>query len=126
MVSGFYEHFRKPENFFNYMPERKNPVTSLAAYKNLHQEQKDAHYKKITDALRVLGSGTADGISEYLKMEHVQINRRMIELERDQKIYKSGLQKPTRRGRNAFVWFLCEPKTSENNFNKPLKQQELF
>lgn len=62
------------------------------------------HHAKILAALQVLGQETAEGIAKFLCMEHSQINRRVSEMERLELIYKPGLKKLTKTGRNAYVW----------------------
>lgn len=97
------------------MSERKNPPTSLAAYRELTKEQKDRHHARIISAFEVLGQATADKIAEYTGMDHVQVNRRFSELARDQKIINTKLKAPTRRGRDAFVWVLNIPGVKTDN-----------
>jgi len=93
--------------------QRKNPETSLSAWKQA-QPMISPHHQKILSALQVLGSDTAEGIAKYLGMEHSQINRRVSEMERLQMIYKPGITKPTKSGRMAYVWCIAGnnlPKT---------------
>lgn len=89
------------------MPQRKNPQTSLEAYWALPPEQVSTHHSKIISAIRSLGgAATADMVAQKTGMQHVQINRRFIELAREEKIVNTKKKKLTRSGRNAFVFRL--------------------
>lgn len=93
--------------------KRQLPSTSHDAYAQA-KPMISSHHAKILEALKVLGSETAEGIAKYLGMEHSQINRRVSEMERLQMIYKPGTKKNTKTGRQAFVWCICDkslPKT---------------
>lgn len=93
--------------------KRKNPSTSNEAWDQA-KHMVTAHHQKILDALKIIGSDTAEGIAKYLGMEHQQVNRRVSEMERLQLIYKPGTTKLTKTGRKAYVWCLTgqgQPKT---------------
>lgn len=83
--------------------KRNTPSTSHDAYAKA-KPMIESHYAKIMDALKVMKSGTAEQIAIYLKMDHSQINRRVSEMEKLQLIYKPGIKKKTKTGREAFVW----------------------
>lgn len=101
------------------MPTRKNPATSLDAWKQVHPDMQEAHYEKILSALSELKTASAEQISSRITIDYWQVSRRLSELERKQLIYKPGLKVATRTGRSAFVWALCKPgetpqKTTES------------
>lgn len=100
--------------------KRKNPDTSLSAYKSAKLGLIEGHKKIILAAFERLGSATADQIAEYTGMDHVQINRRFVDLANDEKIYNTQLKKPTRRGRDAFIWCL----TAGRKIEKPSIKEE--
>lgn len=122
----------------------KPPETSLEAYRALHPEHLAEHYKKIIKALEILGTATAEQIAKHLTLEHVQITRRMSELEKMELVYKPGTKAATKSGRQAFNWCLkqkgqtIEKKTekapvgksvsdySKEILKKEYKQKELF
>jgi len=83
--------------------KRQLPSTSHDAYAQA-KLMIASHHGKILDALKVLKSATAEQIATHLKMDHSQINRRVSEMERLELIYKPGIKKPTKTGRQAFVW----------------------
>lgn len=92
----------------------KVPNTSHAAYAVAKKGMISNHHQKILNALQILGTETAEGIAKHLGMDHSQINRRVSEMERLQLIYKPGWTKPTKTGRQAYVWSILTndlPKT---------------
>ncbi len=84
----------------------KVPATSLDAYKSQDESHIRKQYDGIVSALKVLKSASAEQIANHLKMQHVQINRRMSEMERLQMVWKPGGRVPTVTGRTAFAWQL--------------------
>ena len=83
---------------------RNNPATSIDAFKSLKPDQVREVYKKILDALKVLGQASSEQIAEYLTMEHAKIHKRVSEMQGLSMIYRPGLRVPTKSGRTAFVW----------------------
>ena len=100
----------------------KQPATSLEAYKSVSIEMKNSHWGKIIKALKSLGSGTYEELADHVGMEKHQIGRRLKEMELEELIFKSGLKRPTKSGRNAYVYYLVgssQPKTErEVNYSK--------
>lgn len=94
---------------------RKNPSTSHEAYRSVHEEMKKSHYGKIISALKVLGTGIYEEIADTAGMEKNQVSRRLLEMEGLQLVWKPGAKKPTKAGRNAFVYQLTGnvPKTEQ-------------
>lgn len=100
---------------------RKNPKTSLQAWDQA-KHMIGPHHQKILDALKVLGTATYEEIALHVTMDKHQIGRRLKELEEQQKIYKPGTMKPTKTGRNAYLWCLTgegQPKTDNEVRYKP-------
>lgn len=89
---------------------RKLPVTSIAAYKQAVPEMKAEHYRKIIQALEQLGSANYERIAENAGLLPTQVGRRLSELERDQKVFKPGIQTLTKSGRKAFNYKLKDGK----------------
>ncbi len=89
----------------------KVPITSLEAYKSQDQSHISKQYDKIILALKSLKAASAEQIANYLNMQHVQINRRMSEMERLQMVWKPGTKVPTNTGRSAFCWQLSSETT---------------
>lgn len=86
---------------------RQNPSTSNEAYKSVSIEMLNNHHSKIIKALKELGSGTYEDIAKFLQWEDKnRASRRLLELERLEIVWKPGLKKPTKSGRNAFVYCL--------------------
>lgn len=100
----------------------KQPETSREAYLSVTLEMKNTHYSKIIKALKTLGSGIYEELADYMGMEKNQVSRRLKEMEMQELVYKSGTKRPTRSGRNAFVYYLVgssQPKTEkEINYSK--------
>lgn len=88
------------------LPKLKLPVTSIAAYKQAVPEMKAEHYRKIINALKELGSANYERIAEKAGLDRHQVGRRLSELERDQKVFKPGIQTLTKSGRKAFNYSL--------------------
>lgn len=82
------------------------PDTSKSAYKQAQKGMIDNHKQKIIAAFEKLGESTADQIAQYLGMDHSQVNRRFVELSRDDKIINTNRKKQTRSGRDAYIWTL--------------------
>ena len=100
------------------MSERKNPETSNEAYRSLKVSELNETYRLILSALSVLGEGTFEDISAYLKVDKSRIWKRMSELERMQLVYRPGNKRLLKSGRNGFTWCLTSnslPKTEEGN-----------
>jgi len=90
------------------MITKKQPKTSLDAYQSIESRQLNETYQSILSALEVLKSASAEQIAIYLGKEHEQINRRVSELEKQNKIYRNGKQALTKKGRLAYCWALIE------------------
>ena len=100
----------------------KQPSTSLEAYKSITVEMRNTHYSKILKALKSLGSGNYEELANHVGIDKTQIGRRLKEMELEELIFKSGLKRPTKSGRNAYVYYLVgssQPKTEkEINYSK--------
>lgn len=88
------------------MSKRKQPETSLSAYKSLQPDSIRAIYSKIIEALKVLGMASTEQISEYTTIAHPKIHKRVSEMEKLEMIYRPGNKVPTKAGRSAFQWTL--------------------
>lgn len=105
--------------------KRNLPATSLSANKAATAEMRSDHHAKIIKGLRVLGSATYEELANHLGMDRHQIGRRLSELERETIVYKPGNTKPTKSGRQAFVYCLTtssSPKT-ENEIKYSKKEK---
>ncbi len=103
------------------MSKEKFPSTSIEAYKKATNEMLQAHHAKIISALEVLGSSTFEEIAAYLTFDKHQVGRRMKELEGLEKVYKPGEKRPTKSGRNAFLYCLTAGAKTENLYKKDVK-----
>jgi predicted transcriptional regulator len=104
------------------MAKRNLPQTSKDAYANLKPEQLREVYKKIIEALKILGTASTEQIASYLTMEHAKIHKRVSEMERMQMIYRPGNRVTTKSGCTAFVWCLSgnQPKTDKETTEKSI------
>jgi hypothetical protein len=98
----------KPENFFNYMPKKKQIDTSLAAFRSLDVDQVEDLKSKILDALNLLGKASSEELATYLKKAKDSTWKRCSDLKNEGKIYASDFKVKTKRGREARQWMLCE------------------
>lgn len=86
--------------------KRKNPDTSIEAYKSLDPESLNETYKGIIKALNVLGTGTYEDIAAFLKKDRIAIGRRMKEVMDKGLVYRTGQTKQLKSGRKGFIWAL--------------------
>ena len=107
------------------MITKKQPKTSLDAYQSIESRQLNETYQSILSALEVLKSASAEQIAIYLGKEHEQINRRVSELEKQNKIYRNGQQVLTKKGRLAYCWALI-PIINVSTQQKDITQLQLF
>ena len=95
---------------FENQPEKSKrslPSTSHEAYAKLKQtDERERHYAKILTALKYINEGHYERIAEVAGLERHAVARRLSEMERDQKIRKTGAKLPTSTNRNAFVYTL--------------------
>lgn len=87
---------------------RKIPITSRVANNNFTSEQRQTHYNKIVEAIKVLKLANGYEIAKYLKMEHVQINRRLHEMRKAEnpKIYITEKKHATTQGNSGYCYAL--------------------
>lgn len=86
--------------------KRKLPDTSLDANKRATLEMREGHYKKIKDALSVLGKANYEKIADYVGLDRHAVGRRVSEMERLEFIYKPGTKSSTKSGRQAYDYCL--------------------
>lgn len=94
--------------------KRKLPSTSLDANQKATLEMRQGHWKKITDALSILGTANAEKIAKFIGLDQHQVSRRTLEMEGLGLIYKPGTKTPTAKGRMACDYCLTGkeiPKT---------------
>lgn len=88
--------------------KRKNPDTSLEAYAKLKPEQLRAIYRKIIEALKIMGEGSSQQIAAYLTLDDEVVRKRLSELKKMGILYKPGHKVPTKKGCEAYVWQICK------------------
>lgn len=118
--------------------KRKNPSTSLDAYKQVTEEMLTGHYKKIVNGLKQLGTANADTIAKHIGLDTIQVSRRLIELERMEIVYKPGTVSLTKSKRKAFNYCLTgkgmpivqakeeKPKKQKPVIGKQMSFEEIF
>lgn len=82
---------------------RRTHVVSLEARISLSEEQILGDSRKIIDKLK-LESHTSDELERIFDMRHQTVSARLSELHYAGFIEASGMERPTRSGRNAIVW----------------------
>ncbi len=96
------------------MSTRQQPETSMESYRALTDEKLSKDYSDILSALKTLNKAHYEDIAIYLGWTDINKSaRRMKELEERQQVYKTGEKKLTKRGRNAYVYCLCNPEKVE-------------
>lgn len=104
------------------MAKDKNvPQTSKDAFKSITQSQLNEHYSRIISSLQELKTATAEKIGEHSGMEHLQVTRRISELERKGIVWRPGGKIPTKTGRMAMLIQL----TSEINILVPSNEKAI-
>lgn len=86
------------------MSKRKNPATSLEAYRSLDPDLLVGLRKKIYKALVEIGTGNYEDMAIKADIEPVQCWKRISELHKDGLIHRTGERKVLSSGRMGFVW----------------------
>lgn len=87
---------------------------------------KKTHHEKILEALAGLKvGGTHEEIAKIADMRPDQVWKRLSELERDEKIFDTGITRKLKSGVNGIVWQLVgeECKGIKPVFSKPTTKQ---
>lgn len=92
------------------MTKRKNPETSVEAFRSLTADQLTDTYKAILSALDVIGEGTFEEISITAKMDKARVWKRLSELHKMELIYRPGNKRMLKSGRLGYTWM----KTTES------------
>lgn len=96
----------------------KQPETSLESYHSLDPDSISAQHDKIVAALKVLKTGTAEQVGEYLGFD---CWKRFSELKRDGRIVNTLSKRMNKSGRNAFVFTLPDEKVELQPTEKIIK-----
>jgi predicted transcriptional regulator len=86
------------------MANRKNPATSLEAYRSLEPEKIAKMYLRIVEALTAIGPSTYEGIATYLNEKPERVWKRMSECLSLNLVHRTGERKIMKSGRAGFVW----------------------
>ncbi len=82
---------------------RGTHVVSIEARLSLSEKQIEGDSRKIIDKLK-MEPHTSDELEKIFDMRHQTVSARLSELRYAGFIEQSGLERPTRSGRNAIVW----------------------
>lgn len=96
--------------------ERKQPATSIDAYKSLDIASLNEIYRWIIQSLSGLGEATFEEIAADLRIDKSRVWKRMSELERMELVYRPGNKRLLKSGRNGYTWMLtnsANPKTEK-------------
>lgn len=119
------------------MGKRKNPETSLAAYRSLDPEKINEIHKNILAALDVIGPSTFEELALFLRLEPQRVWRRLSELGSAKLIHRPGDRKIMKSGRQGMVWALGAPSEevekkkrimngpSISQFSKAINQKQM-
>jgi len=99
--------------------KRKNPETSVAAYKSLDPLQLAEIYQKILWGIGQLGECTFEELAKGISLPKERVWKRLSELERNNLIYRPGNKRPLASGRLGFTWKLVK----ENESTDPVTEQ---
>lgn len=95
---------------------RKNPDTSIAAYRQLDISKVAIIKSKIIEALKILGKASSEQLADYLGLPYDICWRRCSDLKNDKKIFASDYKVLTKKNRFARQWIICDgsqPKTDK-------------
>ncbi len=98
------------------MPERKNPQTSIDAYRSLDLHKMREIFKKILHALGEMGEATTEEIAAFEKVSHERVWKRMTDLHKMELIYRPGNKRVLKSGSMGYTWMLtmgATPKTEK-------------
>lgn len=101
--------------------KRKQPETSKDALKSLNPEKIRDIYKRILEALQIIGKGTYEDISKQMKIDSSRVWKRLSECHIMGLIERTGERKALSSGRDGFVWQL----TSKDLPLKPVIEKHL-
>lgn len=117
------------------------PDTSREAYQSLHPTEVREMYRRIREALLVIGEGTFEDISSAMSVEPSRVWKRLGEMQKMGIIYRPGIKKPLKSGRNGYIWKITDssqpnnesvtenkpiPGPSVSDYSRKLIQQEMF
>src|SRR5258706_6182599 len=88
------------------MAKRKQPETSVDAYKSLDPVQLNQIYRDILRALTVLKEGTYEQIADFLMQPAAKIWKRMSDLQKMELVYRPGNKRPLKSNRLGYTWKL--------------------
>lgn len=101
---------------------RKNPETSIEAYNRIMScDAKESAYKKIIQALEVIGEGNYEAISTQAKETESRIWKRLGECRSMGLIFDTGKRVITKNGSNSMVYALFTQKEKYIQVPKPEK-----
>jgi DNA-binding Lrp family transcriptional regulator len=95
----------------------KRPIveTSQMAYESLKAENVRDIYKRILNALKVLGSANTEKIADYIGVEHSRVHKRTKEMEGLEMIWRPGGKTLTKSGRQSFLWTIRGDKQAKTD-----------
>lgn len=100
---------------------RKIAETSREAYNSLEPEKIQQIYVDIMKALSIIGEGTFEDISAYLKIDKSRVWKRLSEMQKNGMIFNTGRKRLLKSNRNGFTWML-----TTNNTPKTDKEENVF
>jgi hypothetical protein len=116
------------------MGTRKNPETSLEAYRGLDPQRMNQTYRAIVDALLVIGKGNYETIAVQAEMPEAKIWKRMGEAAKMGLIHNTGETIKTKNGYKSYLFAIGPaPETVQkkqrvmkgktvSDFSKAIKQ----
>jgi DNA-binding Lrp family transcriptional regulator len=99
------------------MPKRKNPETSIEAYRSLNPDKLNEMYKSIITALSEIGEGTMEDIAKQIGCKSDKIWKRLSELSKNGIIHRPGNKRVLKSGKMGYTWMLGSGE--EIKTNKP-------
>lgn len=107
------------------MSKRKHCETSADALASIKSEDMKRLYRRIIEALKILGQGSSQQIAAYLTLEDDVVRKRLSELKDFGIIFKPGHKVPTKKGRDSYVWQLCSPGAKTDIQNRVMSGKSI-
>jgi predicted transcriptional regulator len=84
--------------------KRKNPETSIEAYRSLDVRRLNETYRQILVALDSLREATFEEIAAFIGCSPAKVWKRLSELNRTELIHRPGNKKALKSGKMGYTW----------------------
>lgn len=107
------------------MSNRKNPDTSIAAYRKLDPLRLAKTYLQIVESLKVIGEGNFEAIAEQAGVKPEKVWKRLSELVRSGIIYRTDNTVMTKNKCNAHTYKICDGEKPDSKIEKAISGKSI-